>query len=80
MNQEQEAPLIPHDQKPSEILQHFHSNDVHPYCKEVSELICLIAKNIDSALPNSEAKNRGLGRLLEAKDWFVRAANQSATI
>jgi len=57
----------------SPILKYFEYAHLPDNLKEVSLLICELAKTLENHIPNGPEKSAGLRKLLEAKDCFVRA-------
>ena len=56
------------------VLKHFQYYHLTGNLKEVSKKCHDLAKELNEMLPDSEQKGIGFGKLLEAKDCFVRAA------
>lgn len=56
------------------IMKYFEYEHLTEKLKKVSIPICVLAKELDRALPPSAEKSAGLRKLLEAKDCLVRAA------
>lgn len=57
----------------SPIIKYFAYEHLPVHLQEVSKPIGDIAKSFDSSLPDSDEKESGLRKLLEAKDALVRA-------
>ena len=57
----------------SPIIKYFAYEHLPVHLQEVSKPIGDIAKSFDSSLPDSDEKEAGLRKLLEAKDALVRA-------
>lgn len=55
------------------IMKYFEYKHLPEHLQEVSKPIGELAKLMDERLPNSEEKQAGLRKLLEAKDCLVRA-------
>ena len=63
--------------KPSDhIMQFFTAEHLKPELKGPATACAMLARSLDEQLPDSPEKTTGLGKLLEAKDCFVRAAMQ----
>lgn len=55
------------------LLKFFKFKHLPPHLQEISEPIHNLAVDMDSFLLDSEEKEAGMRKLLEAKDCFVRA-------
>lgn len=58
----------------SKIVRLFAYEHLPPHLQKVSKPIGDLARQMDADLPESDEKQAGLRKLLEAKDCFVRAA------
>lgn len=56
------------------LMQWFKFDHLPAKLQEVSKPSCLLAQEMDAALPEGPEKTAGLRKLLEAKDCFVRAS------
>lgn len=64
----------PEQTKPaSPILRFFSYEHLPIHLQEVSKIFGDLARHLDRSIPDSEEKQAGLRRLLEAKDAMVRA-------
>lgn len=68
---------LPPPGTPHPTLRWFHYKHLPPGLREVSQQFHDLAANMDGRLPNSHEKSKGLDKLLEAKDCFVRCERAS---
>lgn len=62
------------DQKENGIIRYFAYKHLPAALQVISKPIGIVAKVMESVLPEGAEKSAGLRKLLEAKDCFVRAA------
>ena len=65
------------DYQISPILNHFSYTHLSPELQDVSMPVCALAIELDRMLDDTEDKQVGLRKLLEAKDCFVRSKIES---
>jgi hypothetical protein len=62
------------------LMQFFSYEHLPPLLQDASAPLCRLARQLDTLLPETAEKTAGLRKLLEAKDCFVRAAIEAATL
>lgn len=67
-------PEIPLHPAVAEVMQYFTYDHLPEHLKVVSASIAMLAEDMAYTLPDCPAKTDGLKKLLEAKDYLVRAA------
>lgn len=72
-----ETPLHP---AVADVMQYFTYDHLPEHLKVVSAPIALLAEDMAYTLPDRPAKIDGLKKLLEAKDYLVRAALKTTDV